>query len=79
MPPTSLTVMKLQNQNVNRTWNDVDGVHHAFDIWQISERHFKIKICCQCEVHLFFGELLNSDEVQKKKTLMLNSAIYPDE
>lgn len=53
-------------QFVHQTWNNVDGVHHGFDIWQVGQWHVKLQMCGQHEVDILFGKLLDSSVEQTK-------------
>ncbi len=57
---------------INQTWNDVDGVHHGFDIWQVSEWCVKFKTCSQREVKLLFGKLLDSSGIKRERKTSLH-------
>lgn len=49
----------------HQTWNNVDGVHHGFDIWQVSERRVELESRSQREVDLIFGKLLDPGVAEK--------------
>lgn len=54
---------KLEKQSRSQTWDNVDGVHHGFDIGEVGEGCVKLETCGECEVYLVFGKLLDSGDI----------------